>query len=673
MSSGTVGLAVGRHGEQAEAEAADRREVACWRAAAVVGEPRRSSPPDSPWNSEPGTAMVEAVDLLVAHEHRLAVGIVTGHHPSYLHRHLFGSGPQDRTAVAGPCLAGVPPACQTRGALVATSEEVRRCSDRPRWEWARGGWGRGTSLLASRVPLMAIAAGLGARVVDRACRRRPQRPRSVCGSRPRRPRTPTSSSSSRPSARVRSTGSERRSGPGSTTSAGYSLVSLSSIVRHKDLRTLPPNRCATIWPALHAAAEHGGPAALPRHLRPADLRLPGSEIRGPCRARFEVRVGGGVPFGSDVPYGILVRRRSTVATARSSRPASMTQRRSRCSVSRSTSQANPTFVGVRPVHGVRDRSDVTLHPGRSACSPATAAWSSGHQRHDARERRAERPQGPRLDGVVRPCPRHSASGPASPTCSRQPDGVFGGWHIVERLPRQRHVDRGGRADQWRATGRCSATSRCADVASIPADSAETTSSRSPVTTTPLRRPESTWPRPCTSTRASRSCRRRPLVTPVGLADILYAESSRSSRPSARPDVAAADAHVPAEYYERFVLPASGPVRAPLWTNVLTVSASPATASLVAPERHGRRRGSAVLGVGEVEAAAGVPLRALVAVGGDAAGVLEHAGQVQQVPRHERGVAVGEVVLRARPSRGRGRTGPGPASPIQPASACGGIT
>src|SRR3546814_15686802 len=59
-----------------------------------------------------------------------------------------------------------------------------------------------------------------------------------------------------------------------------------------------------------------------------------------------------------------------------------------------------------------------------------------------------------------------------------------------------------------------------------------------------------------------------------------------------------------------------------------------------------RRGSAVLGVGEVEAAAGVPRGALVAVGRDAAFVLEDAGHVQQVPRHERDVAVGEVVLRA---------------------------
>ena len=66
-------------------------------------------------------------------------------------------------------------------------------------------------------------------------------------------------------------------------------------------------------------------------------------------------------------------------------------------------------------------------------------------------------------------------------------------------------------------------------------------------------------------------------------------------------------------------------------------------AIVASRRH-LRATSAVLGVGEVEAGAGVPLRALVAVRGDAAGVLEHARHVQQVPGRERRVAVGEVVL-----------------------------
>ncbi len=59
-----------------------------------------------------------------------------------------------------------------------------------------------------------------------------------------------------------------------------------------------------------------------------------------------------------------------------------------------------------------------------------------------------------------------------------------------------------------------------------------------------------------------------------------------------------------------------------------------------------RQLSPVLRVGEVEAAAGVPGGALVAVGGDAAGVLEDPRQVQHVPGGEGGVAVGEVVLGA---------------------------
>ena len=85
----------------------------------------------------------------------------------------------------------------------------------------------------------------------------------------------------------------------------------------------------------------------------------------------------------------------------------------------------------------------------------------------------------------------------------------------------------------------------------------------------------------------------------------------------------------------------------------------------------RRRCLAVLGVLEVEPAPGVPLGALVAVRRDAAGLLEQMRQVHEVPRHECRVAVGEVVLRAaRP--GSRYDGPGPASPIQPASACGGM-
>src|SRR5256714_15111465 len=73
--------------------------------------------------------------------------------------------------------------------------------------------------------------------------------------------------------------------------------------------------------------------------------------------------------------------------------------------------------------------------------------------------------------------------------------------------------------------------------------------------------------------------------------------------------------------------------------------------------------SAMLRIREIEAAAGVPLRTLVAVGGDPAGVSDHAGQVQQVPRHECGVPVGEVVLRAARSLIKvGRAGAGFADP-----------
>src|SRR6516164_4741563 len=80
---------------------------------------------------------------------------------------------------------------------------------------------------------------------------------------------------------------------------------------------------------------------------------------------------------------------------------------------------------------------------------------------------------------------------------------------------------------------------------------------------------------------------------------------------------------------------------------------------VSPGAFGNVTPLAVFGILEIEAASGVPFRALVAVGGDAAGVFEHPGQVQQVPGHERGVAVGEVVVRAARTRievGRTRAG-----------------
>src|SRR5438477_3261467 len=69
--------------------------------------------------------------------------------------------------------------------------------------------------------------------------------------------------------------------------------------------------------------------------------------------------------------------------------------------------------------------------------------------------------------------------------------------------------------------------------------------------------------------------------------------------------------------------------------------------------------SPIVGVWEVESTARVPFRALIAVRGDPTGVLEYAREVEQVPGHEGGVAVGEVVLgsaRARVEVARARTG-----------------
>src|SRR5258708_5603076 len=56
--------------------------------------------------------------------------------------------------------------------------------------------------------------------------------------------------------------------------------------------------------------------------------------------------------------------------------------------------------------------------------------------------------------------------------------------------------------------------------------------------------------------------------------------------------------------------------------------------------------SPVVRIFEVEPAARGPFRRLVAGRGVAVSVLKHASQVQQVPGHERGIAVGEVVVRA---------------------------
>ena len=62
-----------------------------------------------------------------------------------------------------------------------------------------------------------------------------------------------------------------------------------------------------------------------------------------------------------------------------------------------------------------------------------------------------------------------------------------------------------------------------------------------------------------------------VVTPVSLADILYAEVESIVALYQHDQTLLQRMHTfRAEYYQRFVRPASGPVRDLLWTNVLTV-------------------------------------------------------------------------------------------------------
>ena len=58
-----------------------------------------------------------------------------------------------------------------------------------------------------------------------------------------------------------------------------------------------------------------------------------------------------------------------------------------------------------------------------------------------------------------------------------------------------------------------------------------------------------------------------------------------------------------------------------------------------------RSPSAILRVWVVEAAARIPGGALVAMDRDPARILQHACQVQEIPRHEGGVAIGEIVFK----------------------------
>src|SRR5215211_6030675 len=79
-------------------------------------------------------------------------------------------------------------------------------------------------------------------------------------------------------------------------------------------------------------------------------------------------------------------------------------------------------------------------------------------------------------------------------------------------------------------------------------------------------------------------------------------------------------------------------------NPRTNGAAKPTATTISRFVNSSSTASAVLGVLVVELAARVPLGPLVAVRRYPAGVLDHAREVQQVPRHEGGVAVREVVV-----------------------------
>jgi len=75
----------------------------------------------------------------------------------------------------------------------------------------------------------------------------------------------------------------------------------------------------------------------------------------------------------------------------------------------------------------------------------------------------------------------------------------------------------------------------------------------------------------------------------------------------------------------------------------------------------------VLRIRVAEMAAGVPLGTLIAMGRDAPGILYHAGHVQKVPGHERGVAVSKIAFRA--ARTGIHVGRARADPPQPGRIC----
>jgi len=52
----------------------------------------------------------------------------------------------------------------------------------------------------------------------------------------------------------------------------------------------------------------------------------------------------------------------------------------------------------------------------------------------------------------------------------------------------------------------------------------------------------------------------------------------------------------------------------------------------------------------VESAPSIPFRPLIAMGRDPTGILDHPRHVHEIPGHERGIAIGEVVLRSARTR-----------------------
>jgi len=60
---------------------------------------------------------------------------------------------------------------------------------------------------------------------------------------------------------------------------------------------------------------------------------------------------------------------------------------------------------------------------------------------------------------------------------------------------------------------------------------------------------------------------------------------------------------------------------------------------------GEATNSAVIWVWIIEAASGIPFGTLVAVCREAAGIDNHACHMHQIPGHECGVAIGEIIFR----------------------------